>query len=135
MSRPLHRIALVSAALATVTACAPAQVPDAGYSSGAGRQCFTAAQLQNFRGSDAGPIYVRARGSDVFELTTAGCPGVNFANSLDIRPDGTSSLLCVGETVRLFPGNRRSAPVICEARVSRKLTSEQVAALPQRDQP
>lgn len=132
MTRFIIGVALVGVALA---ACAPVTAPDADYSTNAGRQCFTPAQLHNFRGTDDGPIYVRARVSEVFELTTAGCPGVVFANSLNIQPDGPSDQLCVGQTARLRPDGPGATPVVCAARLTRKLTPEQVAALPDRSQP
>ncbi|HYC69203.1 DUF6491 family protein [Brevundimonas sp.] len=136
MAKPLTCTALASLGLAAVAACAPSPAPGpSSYAAEGGRPCFAASEVHNFRGDDSGPIYVRARVSEVFELATAGCPGFNFANSLNLRPDGASDQFCVGDSGRFMPSGAGTAGVVCAVRVTRKLTPEQVAALPDRLQP
>ncbi len=129
------RLTLAGLGFAAVAACAPTGAPGSSYASDVGRPCFSDAEVHRFRGDDSGPIYVRARVSEVFELTTAGCPGINLANSLNLRPDGPSDQLCVGDGARFRPSGAGTTGVVCTARVTRKLTPEQVAALPDSSRP
>lgn len=101
----------------------------------AGRPCFTASEIHNFRSAGDRTLYLRIRVSEVFEIGASPCPGLAFANGLNIRPDGPSDQLCVGDRARIAPTGRGTAPVTCNIRVERKLTREQVSALPDSAQP
>ncbi|HYD26279.1 hypothetical protein [Brevundimonas sp.] len=135
MANTLIRFTLAGFGFAAVAASALYSPPGSTYSADVGRPCFAASEVHNFRGDDAGPVYVRARVSEVFELTTAGCPGIHFANGLNLRPDGVSTQLCVGDRGRFMPSGAGTTGVVCAFQVTRKLTREQVAALPDRWQP
>ena len=137
MAKPLIRITLAGAAFTIAAACAPAagSVPGATYGAQSGRQCFAPREVQNFRGAENGVIYVRVRISEVFELTAPGCAGTNFSRSGVLRPDGTSQQLCIGDGARLRAGGSGTLPTTCAVRVARKLTPEEIAALPDSSQP
>lgn len=135
MAKTLIRITLAGAAFATVAAFAPAAGPGGTYTTQGGRQCFTPREVHNFRGAETGAIYVRVRVSEVFELTATGCAGTNFSRSGTLRPDGTSQQLCIGDGARLMASGSGSLPTSCAVRVARKLTPEEVAALPDSSQP
>lgn len=135
MAKPLIRITLAGVAFTIAAACAPAAGPGATYTTQGGRQCFAPREVQNFRGAENGVIYVRVRISEVFELTAQGCAGTNFSRSGVLRPDGTSQQLCIGDGARLRAGGSGTLPTTCAVRVARKLTPEEVAALPDSAQP
>lgn len=135
MTKPLIRLALAGLGLTALASCAPYAAPEPSYVSANGRPCFAVGEVHNFKGPDSGPIYIRARVSEVFELTTAGCPGFNFANSLNIEPDSPSNQLCVGDRARIMPSGAGTAGVVCAVQVTRKLTPQQAADLPDSYQP
>jgi hypothetical protein len=90
--------------------------------------------VRNFRAGDVGQLYVRVMRDQVFELNTSGgCTDLDFAQRLAITPDVGSlagGRICTGDWARItLPAS--SAPVrTCRARVSRRLTEAEVAALP-----
>jgi len=124
------------AALAVLSACAPVPGTDGPGPAAARpeRQCFGAEQVRNFRAGDVGQLYVRVMRDQVFELNTSGgCTDLDFAQRLAITPDVGSlagGRICTGDWARItLPAS--SAPVrTCRARVSRRLTEAEVAALP-----
>lgn len=135
-----HRIlpGLASLALLAVATGGVAPAPAVAVRSQAepeGRPCFTAAEIHNFRSAGDQTLYLRIRVSEVFEIGASPCPGLAFANGLNIRPDGPSDQLCVGDRARIAPTGRGTAAVTCNIRVERKLTREQVSALPDSAQP
>lgn len=122
----------------TGTACAPTPPPgDAGIR--VERGCFNADQIQNFRAGRVGQLYVRALGGDVYELeSSGGCTSLDFAQRLAILPDGAGlagGRVCTLDSVRLAVPGTSSSTEVCRARVMRKLTDEEVAALPSRQRP
>jgi hypothetical protein len=129
---PLLAIGLASAA------CAPTPTPgEAGTR--AERTCFNADQVQNFRAGRMGQLYVRALGGDVYELeSSGGCTSLDFAQRLAILPDGAGlagGRVCTLDSVRLAVPGTSSSTEVCRARVMRRLTEEEVAALPSRQRP
>lgn len=126
-----------AAAAASLSACAPMEGAPAGASSMARNQCFDAATLRNYRAVQGRTLYVRTSRNDVFELQSVGaCNDLDGAVGIALIPDGGSiSRLCPGDgaEVRVRGGPVPSGP--CRVRVTRMLTDEQVAALPDRDRP
>jgi len=137
MARTLFPVALSVALLAAASGCAPAPASASGGASVMAevRPCFTVAQVHNFRSAGPTTLYLRARVSEVFELQTTPCPGSEFANALIIVPDGPRDQLCPGDRARLQTSGEGTTGLTCVARVVRKLTPEQVAALPDSAQP
>lgn len=136
----MRRIAVL-ASLSALAACAPMAGsetdPSMTAASGA-RQCFTPSQVTNFRqGGDDRSIYLKVLNRDVFELRSGGCTDLNFTNAIQIRQDlGDSSRICVGDTTQLISGSGSSlANIPCRARVERRLTEADIAAIPPRDRP
>lgn len=125
--------------LALLTSCAP--VPDgdrAGMTPQAARQCFGIHQVNNFRQGRLDQVFLRVGRDDVYELNGAGgCPDVDFAMRLNLIPDGGAggSRLCTGDWARVVVPGTTSRTSICRVRVSRKLTAEEVAALPSGHRP
>lgn len=127
-------------AFTLLASCAPAA--DGGMGGGdampSARQCFSIGQVNNFRQGRASQLFLRVGRSDVYELNTAGgCFDLDFANQLALIPDGAlgGTRLCTGDWARILaPGSTPRAGA-CRARVSRKLTTEEIAALPANQRP
>jgi len=121
--------------LAALTACAPTSdgVGPAPAST-AERQCFSVNQVTNFRQGGVEQVFLRVGRSEVYELTSAGgCRDLDFANRLAITPDfggSAGSRLCTGDSARVIVPGAASPPSVCRVRVARKLTAEEIAALP-----
>jgi hypothetical protein len=125
------------AGLSVLAGCAPAVTASGdGARPRAERQCFLPSQIQNFR-NDRQTFYIRVGRSDVYELSTAGaCMDITDTMQLAVLPVRGSSWLCTGERVDLVaPGADRRTAVPCSARIERRMTAEQVAALPDRARP
>lgn len=135
----MTRIIIAMTALGlTMTACAPTEAPDAALPR-AERACFNADQIQNFRSGRSGQLYVRALGGDVYQLDTAGgCTNLDFAQRLAILPDGAGlagGRVCTTDSVRIAVAGAASPTDTCRARITRRLTDAEVAALPARERP
>jgi hypothetical protein len=134
----IRSLTLLAAGLAA--ACAPTPGPDAA-SDGSRRaetSCFSVDQVRNFRQGGAGQVYVRAQGG-VYQLDVAGgCPNLDFTSRLAILPDGAGlagGRVCTFDSVRVAVPGATSATDVCRARVTRRLTDEEIAALPDRQRP
>jgi hypothetical protein len=123
--------------LTTLTACAPA--PRTGATTGAQpeRQCFSSATVTNFRQGDIGRIYLKAGHRQVFEVEAAGaCPDLDDANFLAIQSDySVGSRLCVGDSARITVRGSTTPLTTCRVRINRRLTADEIAALPDRQRP
>lgn len=115
------------------SACAPTTEGADGEAPPRARQCFSVQQISNFRQGRPDQVFLRVGRSDVYELNAAGgCSDLDFANRLGLVSDSgiSGSRLCTDDWARVVvPGSTRPA-VSCRVRVSRKLTADEVAALP-----
>lgn len=136
MRRPVFA---VLAAFAALTSCAP--VADGGAKGPAmsnARQCFNVNQVTNFRQGRGGELFIRVLRSDVYELNTAGgCFELDSAIQLALIPDGgtVGTRLCTDDWARVVVPGSTAPTTVCRVRISRKLTAEQIAALPERHRP
>lgn len=130
-------IAVLTAAVAGLAACAPMEGVPADGPPGARSQCFDAATLRNYRAVQGRTLYVRSSRDEVFELQSVGaCNDLDGAVGISLVPSfGSITRLCVGDgaEVRVSGGPGPSGP--CRVRVTRLLTETEVAALPDRDRP
>lgn len=98
------------------------------------RQCFNVSQVNNFRQGGPTEVYLKVGRSDVYRLDAAGgCNDLNFANRLAILPDGaglSGSRLCTDDWARVVVPGLTSPASVCRVRISERLTTEEVAALP-----
>lgn len=127
------RLILLLSAAVGLAALAPA--PEAPTSSRAqtARVCFFTQQIDNFRAGDNQTLYIRSRNREVFELQTSGwCQELETSYRLAIVADGGSDRLCEGDRAAItVPGS----PEQCRVQVARRLTAEEVEALPGRSRP
>ena len=126
--------ALSMPALLLTASCAPG--PDTAMAPRSSDTCFMSDRVINFRAGQSPSIYVKALGGDVFEIqTTSYCSGVESANALAFTPlMGSGTRTCVSDSLSVDVAVAGSSNR-CRARVVRKLTEEEVAALPSRYRP
>ncbi len=102
------------------------------------RQCFSVSQVNNFEQGRPDQVFLRVGRNDVYELNAAGgCPDVDFATRLALIPDGgaVGTRICTDDWARVIVPGSTSQTTVCRVRVSRKLTAEEIAALPERHRP
>lgn len=123
-------------AAAALSACAPVNTstaPGANQRSDA-RTCFRTMNVRNFRAPDFQTLYVRSSRKDVFEIQTYGaCRDLDTAVAIELRPlDGFNSL-CTSDfaTLNVLTPSRST----CRVQVTKRLSDEELAALPARDRP
>ena len=138
----MNRFVIAACVALTASACAPASgiVPaDQARAPSADGACFLPQGVINFRAEDESLVYVRASRSEVFEIRSSPCFGMDSALSLAIvQPIGSGTRACVGDRVDLVVGRRGSSfgtPGPCRAEVVRQLTETEIAALPSRLRP
>ena len=130
----MHRLILSSAAVLALAACAPTTGPAASAASrvDAG-QCFRPSLVRNFSAPNDQTLYVRTSSSDVFQIEATFCRDMTRALSIALEPVAGSSQLCAGDQATLR--SPTTGPQPCRVRIARKLTADEIAALPSRDRP
>lgn len=128
---------LTAALTVAVAGCAPNTQTAPVGTTGASPACFYQDEVTRFRTGHDQTLYVRAVGADVFELKASGhCRNLDDADVLAFDPvPGPPLRLCVGDHARLTVAAAMSPATPCQVEVVRRLTAEQVAALPDRDRP
>ena len=129
-------LGLTATALLTVS-CAPTTTgSESADAAPLARQCFNVQQVTNFRQGGVNQIFLRVGRDDVYEMSGAACRDLDFANRMAILPDfGSSSRLCTSDWARVVVPGSASPTEVCRVRIARKLTAEQVAALPSAHRP
>ena len=128
-------------ALLMGSACAPVPTPakaQMAESAAPERRCFSEQQIQNFRSTSAGTLYLKVWGANAgtYQLSTSGgCLDLNTAHQVSIRPMTGVGRLCAGDWANVVaPGS--SGPLqTCRALIDKRLTDAEIAALPARDRP
>ena len=140
MRKPALTCLGLSAAALLATACAPTtgtETADAAPSRA--RQCFSVQQVNNFRQGRPEQVFLRVGRNDVYELNGAGgCRDLDFAIRLAIVPDMGGiggSRLCTNDWARVIVPGSTSPAEVCRVRISRKLTAEEITALPASHRP
>ena len=126
-------------ALTCLASCAPVEGSGmAGDPPARARQCFSVGQVRNFEQGRPDQVFLRVGRDDVYELNAAGgCPDMDFAIRMALIPDGAlvGSRLCTDDWARIVVPGSTSQTSVCRVRISRKLTAEEIAALPARHRP
>ncbi len=132
-----------AAALAALVAWAPQALAQAGPRSGApagpGRQqdsCFNARFVSNFSAPDDQTVYVRVGVRDVYRLTLfAPCLNVDWTMAVALKSRSGSDWICRGMDAELIVPGQGMGPQRCPVTAVRKLTPQEVAALPKKARP
>jgi len=130
MTRSLLLAAAGCAALAALGAGPALAAPAAK----AHQQCFYARNVDNFTPVDERTVNIRVGVKDVYQLDLfAPCNDLKWNETIAIRSRG-SSWICSGLDVELISPTP-IGPQRCPVRSLRKLTPEEVAALPAKQRP
>lgn len=128
------RTKIILAAAAALLTVAPASQGLAAKPPAHGRECFYTRNVNSFAAPDDKTLYVRVGIHDVYKFDMFGtCPDMNWNQRLALV-SRASSWICDGmdaEVITHSPIGRQSCPV----RSIRKLTPEEVAALPKHARP
>ncbi|MBL8770843.1 MAG: hypothetical protein JNK30_05625 [Phenylobacterium sp.] len=133
---PRHALSLAAAlaALATAAPAAAATPADTGAAAGARKQCFWTRQINNFASVDDRIVNVRVGVKDVYQFEMFGrCSEVDWAQNIAVRSRG-SSYICSGLDAEIITPSTLGAHR-CPVRTVRKLTAEEVKALPKGARP
>ncbi len=133
----MFRVLTLAAALAAA-GCAPmASGPPEDRA--AARPCFLPQTTINFTVDRDTTAYIRAGRNEVYELQSGGCRGLGAARSISLSAiSNQGSRVCVGDTVGMTsagPSLTNENNSACRAQVVRRLTADEVAALPSRLRP
>jgi hypothetical protein len=132
-------LALAAISAFALSGCAPTAEGPVQTGASPERQCFDVNFVRNFRQSPPAVVYVRSGQNEVFKLASSGgCFDLDYANRLAITSDVGSiggSRLCTGDWARIAVPGSSNLPNVCRARIEKKLTAEEVAALPSRERP
>lgn len=136
----MRTLAFAALGLLTLAAsCAPVADSDmTGAATQSARQCFSVRQVDNFKQGRPDQVFLRVGRNDVYELNAVGgCPDMDFAVQMALIPDDgmVSTRLCTDDWARIVVPGSTSQTAVCRVRVSRKLTAEEIAALPPRHRP
>lgn len=98
------------------------------------RQCFWARQVTSFASNDDRIVNIRVGVKDVYQLEMFGpCQDVEWSSQIAIRSRG-SSYICSGLDAEIIAPSS-IGPQRCAVRSIRKLTPEEVEALPKGSRP
>jgi hypothetical protein len=98
------------------------------------RQCFWNHEVENFASNDDRIVNVRVRVKDIYQFEMFGrCDEVDWANHIAIVSRG-SDYICTGMDADIVTPSSLG-PHRCAVRSIRKLTPEEVAALPKHARP
>jgi hypothetical protein len=124
---------------AALVACAPTPGDADSSIPARARQCFSIHQVDNFRQGRPDQVFLRVGRDEVYELNAAGgCRDLDFANRLAIVPDLgglAGSRLCTDDWARVVVPGSVSQTSVCRVRISRKLSAQEIAALPDAHRP
>jgi hypothetical protein len=135
LSRNLTLLAAFAGA-ATLGACAAQWTPEQQEAFARG-DCFFVETVSGFApGPNDQTVYLRAGVNDVYELRTTGvCRDVNWTNQIGIRTRTGASSICTGFDAELLIPSFGGQPDRCPVIAQRRLSAEEVAALPARSRP
>ena len=127
MLKALTLSAAAVIALAGVTASAQEQRP----AKSKGRACFQVNDVASWEDARGGRFNIRTTRGDYFQATFIGppCHEIDFSQRIVIQPR-FSRRICEGDDAVIITRDER-----CRADQFRKLTAEEVAALPKRERP
>ncbi len=141
MRLPLSAAFVVSTmSAALLSACAPSAqtaTAQAETDEQAPSRCFRTENVRNFRADRQSDLYIRSGRDAVFQINTSGaCWDVDTAFSIALAPaSGGSGNVCVGDPINVLVPNAAPGRRLCRAFVVKSLTSEEVAALPEKARP
>ena len=132
---PLLRSLAIGAALACAVASAAAAAPPQPQ---AARACFYQRQLSSWAVSGDDKVNLKVGVHDYYQLKLLGsCPDLRWTETLGLETRGGSDFICSGldVTVIVPRSETHTVPMRCAATSLRKLSPEEVTALPPKEKP
>jgi hypothetical protein len=127
-------LGLSALSLATAPVAAAKSPAEAGETAKPKRQCFWANQVNNFAAESDEVVNVRVGVKDIYRMELFGtCHEIDWSQRIGIRSRGGSTI-CSGLDAELIVPSS-IGPQRCTVRNVRKLTPEEVAALPSKAKP
>ncbi|WP_293678134.1 DUF6491 family protein [uncultured Phenylobacterium sp.] len=121
--------AALLAAAAPVAAKSPVEAAESGT-----RQCFWASSVNGFASDDPRTVNVRVGVKDIYQFEMFGpCEDLDWNHSIALVSRG-SSYICAGIDAEIISPSA-IGPRRCAVRHIRKLTAEEIKALPKRARP
>jgi hypothetical protein len=125
---------LAAAGLAVLSAAAPMAAAKSPVEPAPRKQCFWTRQINSFASSDDRIVNVRVGVKDVYQFEMFGrCSEVDWAQKIAVRSRG-SSYICSGLDAEIIAPSSLG-PQRCPVKTVRKLTPEEVKALPKGSRP
>lgn len=130
--RRIAQIAIFGLAALLVACASDAAVEDKPK----GRSCFLSSDVSGWREAKPNHINLRTQRGDYYQAVLyPTCPNIDFNNQIAIVTR-TSEWVCVGDDAELVaPKGFGAGPDRCRIDDIRKLTSEEVAAIPNGEKP
>ena len=130
-----RKIALAVAAAALITTAAPVAAKSPLEPRPASRgQCFWTHQVNGFASNDDRVVNIRVGVRDVYQFEMFGpCPDIDWNQRIALVSRGGSNI-CTGMDAEVIT-RTAIGPQRCPVRSVRKLTPEEIAALPKRARP
>ena len=128
---------LVSAGACADTGAHAAPQNDGKVASTGERACFLAADVSSWAAADRMTVNLRVNIRDFYQVKLlAPCGDIDFSQRIGVRSGGGSDFICTGtgldiEIIAPTPIGRQTCPAIS----LRRLTPEEVSALPGRQKP
>lgn len=127
-------ICAVAVLLAAPHSAGAADQPSHREAEKAGKDCFRTRNIQGYAAADDDNIYIRVGVRDVYHLAMRGrCPNIEWNEGVAIVSHG-SAWICTDRDAEVIT-RTRIGPQRCPIESIRKLTPEQVEALPRRARP
>jgi hypothetical protein len=133
MRRILLSALLIGAAIGPAAALSAQAAPDSAPKPK--RACFYSEDVRNWRQVDDKTVNILVGGKQVFQLSLFGnCPDLRSATAIGVKTRSGGGFVCDGLDIDLITPSP-VGPRTCPVTGMRKLTPEEVAALPKDQQP
>jgi len=127
---------LAGATLLSASAAVPAAAAPQG--GGAGRSCFWSRNISSWTEAGDRTVNFRVGVNDFYQLQLVNdCPDLRFAEAIGLETRGGSNFICSGLDVNVIVPRSvtHTIPQRCMGSSIRKLSPEEVAALPPKQKP
>ncbi|MBX3485582.1 DUF6491 family protein [Phenylobacterium sp.] len=134
LALPLAAAGVVALTVAPAALARSPAEPAAAAKAPARTQCFWTRQINNFASDDDRVVNVRVGVKDVYQFEMFGrCDEVDWAQGIAVRSRG-SSYICSGLDAEIIAPSTLG-PHRCPVRTVRKLSDDEIKALPKRARP
>ncbi|HEY5105988.1 MAG TPA: DUF6491 family protein [Caulobacteraceae bacterium] len=130
-------ISLLAVASLVSGAASPAAAQGSAAAPRRDNACFYARNVESFAAADDTTVNLRVSSRQIYQLKLFGpCVDLDFSQRIGLRSRGISSFVCEGQAndLELF-ARSPAGPTRCPVTSVRRLSADEVAALPKRARP